>query len=130
MGTLFIMEHSPRFLALVEAARAEVREVSVDDVFAARERGEPVVLVDVREDHEWTAGHPTGAVHVGRGVLERDAERLWPALDTRLALVCGGGFRSALAAVALQRMGFTQVVSVAGGMRAWRAAGLPEERTS
>jgi rhodanese-related sulfurtransferase len=128
MGTLRGMEHSPRFLALVEEARAQVREVSVDDVVAERGRGEPVVLVDVREDHEFAAGHPSGAVHVGRGVLERDAERLWPAFDTRLALLCGGGFRSALAAAALQRMGFTQVVSVAGGMRAWRAAGLPEER--
>jgi rhodanese-related sulfurtransferase len=122
------MDHAPRFLALVESARALVRETTVDEVLARRARGERFELVDVREDHEWVAGHAAGARHVGRGILERDVERLFPDLDTPIVLYCGGGFRSALSAEALQRMGYRQVVSMAGGFRAWRESGAPEDR--
>ncbi len=107
------MAHSPPFVALCEAARARITEVSVTEALTGG-----AVLVDVREDHEWDLGRMPGAVHVGRGVLERDALSRWT-LDTPLALYCGGGYRSALSADSLQRMGFTAVVSVAGGYKEW-----------
>jgi rhodanese-related sulfurtransferase len=119
------MEHSPGFLKVVDAARPRVRECTVDDVRGLRERGAPFRLVDVREDHEWARGHAAGAEHLGRGVLERDVEARFPDRDAQLVLYCGGGYRSILAADVLQTMGYTNVASMAGGWRAWTAAGLP-----
>lgn len=121
------MEHSPGFLKLVEEARARVREVSVDEARAALARGE-ARLIDVREDREWDAGHAAGAEHLGKGVIERDVEKAVPDRDAPLILYCGGGFRSVLAADTLARMGYRDVASMAGGWRAWRDAGAPEER--
>jgi rhodanese-related sulfurtransferase len=122
------MDHSPRFLALVDDAKGRVREVSAEEVRARQERGERLRLVDVREDLEWAAGRIPGAEHLGKGVIERDVERACPDLDEEVILYCGGGFRSALAADALQRMGYRRVLSMAGGWRAWLAAGFPTER--
>lgn len=120
------MAHNPGFLSLVEAARARIREIGVAEAAqAAADPARPRAVVDVREDHEWDAGHPAGAVHLGRGILERDVETVFPDRGAPLALLCGGGYRSALAAAVLQDMGYTDVVSVAGGWKAWVAAGLP-----
>ena len=121
------MQHAPGFLKLAESARSTVREVSVTQVRAMQAAGEGFHFVDVREDDEWHAGHCAGAVHVGRGVLERDIEGLVAEAGAPIVLYCGGGFRSALAAESLAKMGFTQVLSMAGGIRAWREAGAPEE---
>jgi rhodanese-related sulfurtransferase len=121
--TRFDMDHSPRFLKLVEQARKGVREVSVRDVMERRTCGDAFRLIDVREDHEWAAGHIPGARHLGRGILERDIEKQTPDTDAEIVLYCGGGFRSALSAVTLQEMGYTRVFSMAGGWREWQAAG-------
>ena len=121
------MNHTPRFLRLVAEARSRVRETTVAAVRARLEAGEAFTLVDVREDSEWDAGHITGAIHVGKGVIERDAETAFPDLDAPLVLYCGGGFRSALAADALGRMGYTDVQSMDGGWRGWTEAGAPVE---
>ena len=121
-------EHSPGFLALVADARRRIREVTVADVERVRAVGEPVQLIDVREEEEWRRGHLPGARHLCKGIIERDIERLVPERGARLVLYCGGGFRSALAADALQKMGYTQVASMDGGWRAWTAAGLPVSR--
>lgn len=121
------MDHSPGFLAYVEGKRPNVREVSVDETVRATRGDSSARLFDVREDHEFTARHAAGAEHVSRGVLERDIERLVPDKGTPLYLYCGGGFRSTLAADALQQMGYTAVHSVAGGWRAWEGAGAPTE---
>jgi len=120
------MEHSEGFLRLVEEARARVREVTVEEALGRLGRG-GAHLVDVREDDEWRAGHARGARHLGRGVIERDVEREVPDKSAELILYCGGGYRSALAADNLQRMGYTNVYSMAGGWRAWREAGAPTE---
>ncbi len=120
------MKHAPRFLALVEAVRPTVRELSVDEVRAWQARAEAFHFVDVREDDEWRSGHCEGARHLGRGVLERDVEAQFPEPTAAIVLYCGGGFRSALAAESLARMGYTNIWSMAGGIRAWRDAGLPE----
>ncbi|HEX9952630.1 MAG TPA: rhodanese-like domain-containing protein [Rubricoccaceae bacterium] len=119
------MDHSSRFLRLVDEARARVRETTVADVQARLAAGDAFTLVDVREDSEWARGHLPGAVHAGKGVIERDAEALFPDLDVPLVLYCGGGYRSALAADALGRMGYTRVESMDGGFRAWTEAGGP-----
>ena len=119
------MKHSPGFLAIVEAARAGVREVTVAETRARLESGAPVTLVDVREDSEWAAGHAVPALHLGKGIIERDIEARVPEKDAEIILYCGGGFRSVLAAEVLQRMGYTKVASMAGGWRAWNAAGAP-----
>jgi len=120
-------KHSPAFERLCEESRSRVREVSVHD--AAREaQTAGVVLVDVREESEWAAGRASGAVHLGKGIIERDIEERVPDKGTRLLLYCGGGYRSALTADSLQRMGYTNVASVAGGWRAWNDAGLPVTR--
>ena len=119
------MTHSPAFLKLVDETRARVREVSVDEARARQAAG--AHLVDVREESEWTAGHAAGAVHLGKGVIERDVEKAIPEHDAEIVLYCGGGFRSVLAADALQRMGYTNVHSMAGGWREWRQAGAPVE---
>ena len=121
------MDHSPGFLKLVEQTRPRVRECGIDEVLRRQAFGEPFHLVDVREDLEFAADHAEGAVHIGRGVLERDVERLIPDRGADIVLYCGGGFRSVLAAESLQRMGYTRVCSMAGGIRAWRAAGYPME---
>ena len=119
-------KHTPGFLKVVEAAKARISEVSAEDVLARHATGDTSwVLVDVREESEWAAGHASFAVHMGKGIIERDSEKTWTDLNTELVLYCGGGFRSALAADALQTMGYTRVTSLAGGWRAWKAAGGP-----
>ena len=119
------MEHSEGFLRLVEDARTRVREVSVEEARERVRRG--ALLLDVREDNEWERSHARGAEHMGRGVIERDIERRVPERGAELILYCGGGYRSALAADNLQRMGYTNVFSLAGGWRAWQEAGAPVE---
>lgn len=119
------MDHSQEFLKLVEGIKANVREVSVDET---RKRIEQEAkLIDVREDNEWETAHANGAVHLGRGIIERDIVSTFPAKDTALILYCGGGFRSALATDSLQKMGYTNVWSMAGGWHAWEKAGAPVE---
>ena len=122
------MEHSPAFLKLVDDAKTRTREVTVEEVWRKQEGGQSFELLDVREDREWTKGYAAGARHMGRGVLERDVEKLAPDRDREIVLYCGGGFRSALAADNLQKMGYRRVFSMAGGIRAWRAQGLPEAK--
>jgi rhodanese-related sulfurtransferase len=117
--------HSPRFLAAVEAAKARIDEIDVGGTVAGLAGDAPPVLVDVREAQEWARGHAAGAVHLSKGVLERDVEAAFPDPDTPLVLYCGGGFRSALSADALQAMGYRRVWSLAGGWRAWCAADAP-----
>jgi rhodanese-related sulfurtransferase len=118
-------QHSPRFLRIVEDVKKRVREKSVDEVKAMLDRGEKFVLVDVREESEWAKDHLPGAVHLGKGVIERDVEQKVPDTATPLVLYCGGGFRSALAADNLQKMGYTNVISMDGGIRGWRDQGYP-----
>ena len=122
------MQHSPGFLAIVDDAKTRVRECTVADVERRLAKGEGFEFVDVREDNEVALERAKGSRHIGRGVLERDVERLIPDKDTPIVLYCGGGFRSALAADNLQKMGYTNVLSMAGGMRAWREADLPIEK--
>ncbi|MCZ2074787.1 MAG: sulfurtransferase [Bryobacteraceae bacterium] len=119
------MRHSPGFLSLVNDAKSRVKEINIEEYRALKEAGTPHVLVDTREDSEWTAGHAANAVHLGKGVIERDIETKIPDKNTKLILYCGGGFRSALAADALQKMGYTDAISLDGGWRAWQMAGLP-----
>jgi rhodanese-related sulfurtransferase len=121
-------QHPPRFLKLVDDAKHRVRETTVDAVKARLDTGEKFVLVDVREDREFEAGHLPGAVHMGRGIIERDIEAKYPDLHTELVLYCGGGFRSALAADNLQKMGYTNVISMDGGIRDWREKHYPLEK--
>ena len=115
------VDHSPGFLAIAEKARAAVREVDVAE--ARRRKASGAVLVDVREDNEWDAGHARGAIHLSKGVIERDIEKTIPDKDAEIVLYCGGGYRSALAAKSLGEMGYRNVLSMAGGWRAWTAAG-------
>jgi len=119
------MQHAPRFLALVEDARSRIRETTVDAVKARMDRGDVLTLIDVREESEYALGHVPGAAHLGKGIIERDVEARYPDTSRELILYCGGGFRSALAADALGRMGYTNVVSMDGGMRDWRQRGYP-----
>ncbi len=118
-------QHSPGFLKLVNDAKTRVKETTVDAIKAKIDAGESFTLVDVREESEWAAGHIPGAIHLGKGIIERDAETKIPDLDTPIVLYCGGGFRSALAADALQKMGYTDVISMDGGWRDWNQKGLP-----
>jgi rhodanese-related sulfurtransferase len=122
------MKHSPGFLAIVEDAKSRVKEVTVAQAMAAISANPNAVLVDVREESEFAAGHVKGAEHLSKGVLERDIEKLHPNRDQPLYLYCGGGFRSALAADNAQKMGYTNVYSVAGGWRAFLDAGVPTEK--
>ena len=119
--------HPPKFLAIVDDAKKRVRECTVDDVKHRMDRGEKFTLVDVREDGEWAADRLPGAVHLGKGVIERDIEKTVPDMNTELVLYCGGGFRSALAADNLQKMGYTNPISLDGGWRALKESGLPLE---
>jgi rhodanese-related sulfurtransferase len=121
------MDHSPGFLKVAEAARARVKETDAVAVLERLRRGDRFELLDVREDSEWQAGRVPGARHLGRGVLERDIERLIPDPSTEIVLYCGGGYRSALAADSLQQMGYTNVWSLAGGWRGWTESGLPTD---
>ena len=118
-------KHSPRFLQIVTDAKQRVRETTVDEVKARLDRGEKLVLVDVREESEFAKDHLPGALHLGKGVIERDVEQRVPDTGTELILYCGGGFRSALAADNLQKMGYTNVLSMDGGIRDWREKGYP-----
>jgi rhodanese-related sulfurtransferase len=117
--------HSPRFLQIVQDAKKRIRETTVDEVKARLDRGDPLLLVDVREESEWAKDHLPGAIHLGKGVIERDVEARLPDLEIEMILYCGGGFRSALAAVNLQLMGYTNVLSMDGGIRGWRERGYP-----
>jgi rhodanese-related sulfurtransferase len=117
-------QHSPGFLALVEEAKTRVRELTVAQTLKAVNGGS-ARLIDVREDSEWAAGHAKGADHLGKGIIERDIETLVPDKDAELILYCGGGYRAALAADSLQKMGYTNVASMAGGWRAWLEANGP-----
>jgi rhodanese-related sulfurtransferase len=118
--------HNPGFLALVWDAKSRIKQVNIDEY--RRMPPEDVVLIDVREDEEWAAGHAAGAVHLGKGIIERDIETEIPDKSTPLVLYCGGGYRSALAADALRKMGYTEAISLDGGWRAWVEAGLPVEK--
>jgi rhodanese-related sulfurtransferase len=119
------MKHNPGFLKLVEQAKRRVKECTVTDVKAKFDRGESFHLLDVREDHEFAKDHLTGARHLGRGIIERDIETEIPNTQAEIILYCGGGFRSALAADNLRQMGYSNVTSMDGGIRAWREAGYP-----
>jgi rhodanese-related sulfurtransferase len=121
------MKHSEEFVKLVEDAKSRIREVSVEETRARLASGGQVRLIDVREDNEWEAGHARGAEHLGKGIIERDIEEKVPDKGAELILYCGGGYRSALAADALQRMGYKRVSSMAGGWKAWKEAGAPVE---
>ena len=122
------MKHSPGFLAIVNDAKTRVRQCSVDDVKAMLDRDEEFELIDTREDSEWTRGHLPGAQHVSKGIIERDIESVVPDHGTRIVLYCGGGFRSALAADALQKMGYRNVISMDGGWREWTEKLYPVEK--
>jgi rhodanese-related sulfurtransferase len=119
------MDHSPGFLKIVGDAKRHVNEISVAEARAKLAHNSKAVLLDVREDHEWAAGHAAEAVHLGKGILERDLEKLYPDPNTELILYCGGGFRSALAGDAAQRMGYKKVHSLIGGYKGMVAAGWP-----
>src|SRR5205807_2301999 len=121
------MKHSPGFLKLVEDAKSRVKEVDIAEVNRRVQAREKLSLVDVREESEWARGHLPGAVHLGKGVIERDIEQAFPDKHAPLVLYCGGGFRSALAADNLQKMGYTNVVSMDGGWRGWTEAHFPVE---
>jgi rhodanese-related sulfurtransferase len=121
------MDHTPGFLRFVDARRNNIDEVTVDDARRALAEHSEAMLIDVREDREFEAAHAAGAEHIGKGVIERDIERLVPDKDRPLYLYCGGGFRSILAASSLQEMGYTNVHSIIGGWRGWQEAGAPVE---
>jgi rhodanese-related sulfurtransferase len=121
------MKHSEGFLKLVNDAKTRIREVSVEVTRQRLDSAADVHLIDVREDNEWEAGHAARALHFGRGIIERDIEQQFPDKDTELILYCGGGYRSALTVDNLQRMGYGNVYSMAGGWKAWKAAGAPVE---
>lgn len=122
------MPHNPGFLAIVNAAKARVQQTDIEGYQTLLAGGEPHVLVDVREDAEWAAGHAAGALHLGKGIIERDIEARVPDKGACIVLYCGGGFRSALAADALRTMGYTKAISLDGGWRAWNEAGLPVQK--
>lgn len=117
-------KHSPRFLSIVESIKSQVKCCSINDVKAALDGDDNLLLIDVREDHEWSQGHLPKAQHLGKGIIERDIELLVPDITSKIVLYCGGGFRSALAADSLQKMGYSNVVSMDGGFRAWKDAGF------
>jgi rhodanese-related sulfurtransferase len=120
-----MMHHSPGFLQLVNDAKKRIRETNVRDVKKRLDAGEKLIVVDTREDNEWAKGHLPGAIHLGKGVIERDIEQAIPDHAAPIVLYCGGGFRSALAAENLQKMGYTNVLSMDGGWRGWTESGYP-----
>lgn len=120
--------HNEGFLALVNDAKSRIRQIDIEEYKRMHAISDECVLIDVREDHEWAAAHAAGAVHLSKGTIERDIETRYPDKATRLVLYCGGGYRSALAADALQKMGYTAVISLDGGWRAIEASGLPLEK--
>ena len=122
------MKHAQGFLDLVNDAKTRVRQTDIEGYRKMVAGGETFTLVDVREDGEWNAGHAAGSIHLGKGIIERDIEKTIPDHDACLVLYCGGGFRSALAGDALQKMGYTNVISLDGGWKAWVEAGLPTEK--
>ena len=122
------MKHSPGFLALVDDAKSRVRETTPEEVRRRQEAGERFRFVDVREDSEWERGHARGAIHLGKGIIERDVERAIPDHSEEIVLYCGGGYRSALAADTLARMGYTNVISMDGGWKRWKELGYPTEQ--
>ncbi len=117
--------HAPRFLKLVEDAKKGIRETNIQEVKPRLDRGDKFILVDVREESEWAAGHLPKALHLGKGIIERDIEQAIPDLNAEVIVYCGGGFRSALTAESLMKMGYRNVISMDGGFRAWREAGYP-----
>jgi rhodanese-related sulfurtransferase len=119
--------HSPGFLALVEDAKRRIREITIPDYLERTRAGERFVLVDTREDHEWDKSHIGGAIHLSKGIIERDVEKAIPDKATPIVCYCGGGFRSALVCDNLQKMGYTNAHSMAGGFRGWLAEGRPVE---
>ncbi len=121
------MQHNPGFLKLVDAVRVRVKECMVDEAKARIDRGEIEYFLDIREDHEFEKDHAKGARHLGKGIIERDIETVVPDKEAAIILYCGGGYRSVLAADALRQMGYTRVISMEGGIKAWRAAGFPME---
>jgi rhodanese-related sulfurtransferase len=122
------MAHAEQFLKIVNEAKKRVKETNVADVKKRQDAGEKFVLVDVREDNEWAAGHVAGAIHLGKGIIERDIEKTVTDPGAKIILYCGGGFRSALAADNLQKMGYSNVESMDGGWKGWVEAGLPTEK--
>ena len=122
------MAHAPKFLAIVNDAKKRVKETNVQDVKRRMDAGEKMILVDVREESEWANGHLPGAIHLGKGIIERDIETRVPDTSAKLVLYCGGGFRSALSADNLQKMGYTSVESMDGGWKGWVAAGYPTQK--
>ncbi|MEO7042997.1 MAG: rhodanese-like domain-containing protein [Gemmatimonadaceae bacterium] len=121
------MDHSAAFLGLIDSVHSTVRDATVEQTRDRLRENPALQLVDVREDNEWAAGHAAGASHLGKGVIERDIEAKIPDKNAEIILYCGGGFRSVLAADAIQKMGYTNVASMAGGWRGWKAAGAPVE---
>jgi rhodanese-related sulfurtransferase len=124
-GDFMAHQHPPRFLKIVDDAKTRVRETNVDEVKERMDRRDKFILVDVREESEYAKDHLPGAIHLGKGVIERDIEARVPELNAEMILYCGGGFRSALAADNLQKMGYTNVISMDGGIRGWREKGYP-----
>ncbi len=120
--------HSEGFLAIVNDAKTRIREIDIEEYKRLRESGAAGQLVDVREDHEWQAAHAAGSIHLSKGIIERDIEKAFPDKNTKLVLYCGGGYRSALATDNIQKMGYTNVISLDGGWRAIEASGLPLEK--
>lgn len=121
-------KHNPGFLKLVNDAKSRIRQIDIDEYRKLRDSSEKLLLIDIREESEWAAGHAAGAVHIGKGILERDVETRVPDKSTTLVLYCGGGYRSALSAESLGRMGYSDVISLDGGWRAYQKAGLPVEK--
>jgi rhodanese-related sulfurtransferase len=121
------MKHAPGFLAIVHDAKKRIRETDVPTIKQRMDRNEKFHLIDVREDNEWNNGHLPGAIHIGKGIIERDIETRIPDQTAEIVLYCGGGYRSALAADNLQKMGYTSVLSMDGGIRGWKEAGYPLE---
>ncbi len=122
------MAHAARFLALVNDAKKRIKETNVADMKRRMDAGEKIVLVDVREESEWAQGHLPGAIHLGKGIIERDIEQRVPDTNAKIVLYCGGGFRSALTADNLRKMGYTNVESMDGGWKGWIGAGLPTQK--
>ncbi|MBI3195843.1 MAG: sulfurtransferase [Ignavibacteriae bacterium] len=119
------MTHSQRFIQLVDDAKSRIKQTTPEEIKKKLDNGEKFVLVDVREDNEWEQGHIVGAIHVGKGIIERDIEKIVPDIEAEIVLYCGGGYRTAIAADNLQRMGYTNVISMDGGWRRWNDLGYP-----